>query len=131
MRISRSLQLYSTLFLFLSVLTSAWPWPRFLPDIDSLIVRRQDGGSSSSGSGSERFVPGGFKFMLILFFFRLSPSIRNKYWFIGAYTDRKLCLELNNFCSVFTVWLGCQQQWQWQWQQFDYEQTNNYLSHLI
>jgi len=57
MRISQSLQLYSTLLLFLSVFTSAWPWPRFLPDIDSLVVRQQSGGGSSSGSGSMGFAP--------------------------------------------------------------------------
>jgi hypothetical protein len=64
MRISQSLQLYSTFILLLSVLTSAWPWPRFLPDIDSLIVRQQGGDSSSSGSGSMGFTLSGLEEML-------------------------------------------------------------------
>ncbi|TVY75684.1 hypothetical protein LSUE1_G009140 [Lachnellula suecica] len=40
MRTSGSLQLYSILLIFLTTFSAAWPWPRWLPDRDSLIVRQ-------------------------------------------------------------------------------------------
>lgn len=57
MRASRSFQLYSILLLYLSAYAAAWPiWPRWLPELDSIIVRRQDNNNTTSatatGSGS-------------------------------------------------------------------------------
>src|SRR5271170_3951462 len=108
MRISQSLQLYSTLLLFLSVLTSAWPWPRFLPDIDSLVVRGGNGQSSNSGSGSTGFAPQWTREMLTEVC-RCISGHRNKYWFISTVTDRQPCLEFNHQCSV-KLWF--RSQWQ-------------------
>ena len=48
MHTSRNLQLYSIIFLLLSTFTTAWPWPRWLPELDSLIVR-QDSGNGTTG----------------------------------------------------------------------------------
>jgi hypothetical protein len=42
---SQNLLLYTTFILLLSTFAAAWPWPRFLPEIDALIVRRQDEGT--------------------------------------------------------------------------------------
>jgi hypothetical protein len=107
MRISQFLQLYSTLFLFLSVLTSAWPWPRFLPDVDSLIVRRQNGGSGSNGSGCERLPPNELELMLMLSAYSLIPAICNEHRLISTYTDCRFRPEYNHFCSVVRVWFRC------------------------
>ncbi|CZR59244.1 related to AGA1 A-agglutinin anchor subunit [Phialocephala subalpina] len=53
MRASRSFQLYSILLLYLSAYAAAWPiWPRWLPELDSIIVRRQDSNTTATGSGS-------------------------------------------------------------------------------
>ncbi|EMR84502.1 hypothetical protein BcDW1_6837 [Botrytis cinerea BcDW1] len=49
MRAQRSFQLYSILLLLgLSVFVAAWPWPRWLPEMDSLIVARADSSSSAA-----------------------------------------------------------------------------------
>jgi hypothetical protein len=40
MRTSRGFLLYSTFLVLFSTIASAWPWPKFLPDLDSIIVRR-------------------------------------------------------------------------------------------
>lgn len=48
MRTSRTLQLYSIIFLFFSTFTAAWPWPRWLPELDSLIVRQNSGNGTTS-----------------------------------------------------------------------------------
>jgi hypothetical protein len=66
--------------------------------------------------------------MLILSLCRLSAAVRYKYWFISAFTDRQF-LEYDYFCSIVRFWFRSEQHWQWQG--FYYEQTNNYLSHLI
>lgn len=50
MRKSQSLHLSAILVFFFSALTSAWPWPRFLPEIDSLVVRQQDNNPDSATS---------------------------------------------------------------------------------
>jgi hypothetical protein len=47
MRTSRSTLLYSVILL-LPTFTAAWPWPKFLPDLDSLIVQRDNTNSTSS-----------------------------------------------------------------------------------
>jgi len=49
MRASNTLHLYSVIFLCLATLTAAWPWPRWLPEMDSLIAR-QDSGNNSQNS---------------------------------------------------------------------------------
>jgi hypothetical protein len=46
MQTSRHLQLYSIIFLYLSTFAAAWPWPRWLPELDSLIVRENNGSES-------------------------------------------------------------------------------------
>lgn len=33
---------FAALFLVFATFAAAWPWPQFMPDVDSLIVRRQD-----------------------------------------------------------------------------------------
>jgi len=48
MRASRNLQFYTIILLFLSTFTAAWPWPRWLPELDSLVVRQDDNKSSKS-----------------------------------------------------------------------------------
>jgi len=49
MRAARNLQLYtSIILLFLSTFTAAWPWPRWLPELDSLIVRAENDQSQNS-----------------------------------------------------------------------------------
>jgi len=50
MRAALHLRLYSILFLYLSTFAAAWPWPRWLPELDSLVVR-QDNGDNSSSAG--------------------------------------------------------------------------------
>lgn len=50
MHASRNLQLYSIIFLFLSTFAAAWPWPRWLPELDSLIVRQDSGNSTTAAS---------------------------------------------------------------------------------
>lgn len=52
MMASRTLRVFSIILLFLSTLTSAWPWPRWLPGVDTLIVRRADDPNSSSSTGT-------------------------------------------------------------------------------
>jgi len=52
MRTSRSLQIYSLLFILLATFTAAWPWPRWLPERDSLIVARQDSQSSNTAQAT-------------------------------------------------------------------------------
>ncbi|TGO53350.1 hypothetical protein BCON_0125g00160 [Botryotinia convoluta] len=48
MRAQRSFQLYSIILLCFSTFVAAWPWPRWLPEMDSLIVARADSSSSSA-----------------------------------------------------------------------------------
>ncbi|TVY25379.1 hypothetical protein LHYA1_G003706 [Lachnellula hyalina] len=48
MRTSRSLQIYSLLFILLATFTAAWPWPRWLPERDSLIAARDDNTTGSA-----------------------------------------------------------------------------------
>jgi len=63
MRTARNLQLYSIIFLFLSTFTTAWPWPRWLPELDSLIVRRDSNNTTSASAtatgktATKTFVP--------------------------------------------------------------------------
>lgn len=52
MRTSRNLQLYSIIFLFLSTFTAAWPWPRWLPELDVLIVRQDSGNGTTAKSAA-------------------------------------------------------------------------------
>lgn len=42
MRTQRSL-VFSILFLVLATFSAAWPWPRWLPELDSLVVRQNGG----------------------------------------------------------------------------------------
>jgi len=42
MRTSRNLSIFYVLFLVFSTFTAAWPWPRWMPELDALIVRRAD-----------------------------------------------------------------------------------------
>ncbi|PBP20275.1 hypothetical protein BUE80_DR008895 [Diplocarpon rosae] len=53
MRSSQHLQLYSILFLFLATFSAAWPWPNWLPGLDTLVVR-QDSGNQNSASTTEQ-----------------------------------------------------------------------------
>jgi hypothetical protein len=46
MQTSRNIHLYSILFLCLSTFAAAWPWPRWLPELDSLIVRQNNNSES-------------------------------------------------------------------------------------
>jgi hypothetical protein len=57
MRTSRNVQIYSILFLFLSAFTTAWPWPRWLPDLDALIVRQDSDNSTVSNTQKSSFTP--------------------------------------------------------------------------
>jgi len=57
MRASRNLQLYSIILLFLSTFTAAWPWPRWLPELDSLVVRQDDNKSSKSNTQTDSHSP--------------------------------------------------------------------------
>ncbi|CAD6439949.1 55db521f-8c59-43b5-a31f-d2954f8a6df9 [Sclerotinia trifoliorum] len=50
MRTQRSFQLYSVILLCLSTFVTAWPWPKWLPELDSIIVVRQDDTSSQSSA---------------------------------------------------------------------------------
>ncbi|KAJ8064890.1 hypothetical protein OCU04_007195 [Sclerotinia nivalis] len=50
MRTQRSFQLYSIILLCFSTFITAWPWPRWLPELDSVIVVRQDDTSSRSSA---------------------------------------------------------------------------------
>ncbi|KAG0648604.1 hypothetical protein D0Z07_5595 [Hyphodiscus hymeniophilus] len=50
MRAAQNIQLYSLVLLLLSTFTAAWPWPRWLPDVDSLVVRQNDNSDQSSSS---------------------------------------------------------------------------------
>lgn len=50
MRTTTSILITTTFLLLLSTFASAWPWPRFLPEMDAIIVRRQDADSSSQSS---------------------------------------------------------------------------------
>ncbi|KAF7941013.1 hypothetical protein BELL_0172g00100 [Botrytis elliptica] len=52
MRAQRSIQLYSIILLCFSTFVAAWPWPRWLPEMDSLIVARQDSSSSSAADNT-------------------------------------------------------------------------------
>ncbi|KAI9646687.1 hypothetical protein NHQ30_004684 [Ciborinia camelliae] len=52
MRAQRSFQLCSIILLCFSTFAAAWPWPRWLPEMDSLIVARADASSSSSATAS-------------------------------------------------------------------------------
>jgi len=52
MRTSTNLHLCSVLLLLLTTFTAAWPWPRWLPEIDSLIVRQENNQNSNSASAS-------------------------------------------------------------------------------
>lgn len=40
------------IFLLFATSTAAWPWPRILPDADSLIVRRQENGGDAKDEGT-------------------------------------------------------------------------------
>jgi len=48
MRTLHSVLLYSVILLFLPIHTAAWPWPKFLPALDSLIMRRDDAGGNAN-----------------------------------------------------------------------------------
>lgn len=49
MRASQTFQIYSIILLYLSAYAAAWPiWPRWLPELDSIIVRRQDSNNTAS-----------------------------------------------------------------------------------
>ncbi|KAG4034320.1 hypothetical protein MFRU_003g02900 [Monilinia fructicola] len=50
MRAQRSFQIYSIILLCFSTFVTAWPWPRWLPEMNSLIVVRADDNSSSSSA---------------------------------------------------------------------------------
>ncbi|KAF7957962.1 hypothetical protein EAE96_003529 [Botrytis aclada] len=52
MRAQRSFQLYSIILLCFSTFVAAWPWPRWLPEMDSLIVARADSSSSSAAENT-------------------------------------------------------------------------------
>ncbi|KAF5879228.1 uncharacterized protein Bfra_006434 [Botrytis fragariae] len=52
MRAQRSFQLYSIILLCLFTFVAAWPWPRWLPEMDSLIVARADSSSSSAADST-------------------------------------------------------------------------------
>jgi len=56
MRASQHLQLYSILFLFLSTFAAAWPWPKWLPEMESLVVR-QDNGNDNGGKSTSNASP--------------------------------------------------------------------------
>ncbi|RDL32099.1 uncharacterized protein BP5553_09501 [Venustampulla echinocandica] len=53
MRASGRLQLYSIILLFLATFTAAWPWPRWLPDLDTLVVRADPSDSPSPPAPTE------------------------------------------------------------------------------
>lgn len=53
MRAQRSLQLYTITLLCFSIFVAAWPWPRWMPELDSLIVARADDKSSSSSAAGK------------------------------------------------------------------------------
>ena len=43
MRATQHMQIYSVLLLCLfSTFSAAWPWPKWLPELDSLVVRQND-----------------------------------------------------------------------------------------
>lgn len=48
----RPSQLFTAVLLFLTTFTTAFPWPNFLPDIDSLMVRQNDNDGSSAASSA-------------------------------------------------------------------------------
>ncbi|KAH6684211.1 hypothetical protein B0J14DRAFT_555196 [Halenospora varia] len=50
MRAARNLQLYSIILLFLTTFTAAWPWPRWLPELDTLVVRQNNQNSNSASA---------------------------------------------------------------------------------
>ncbi|TGO91382.1 hypothetical protein BPOR_0029g00050 [Botrytis porri] len=52
MRAQRSIQLYSIVLLCFSTFVAAWPWPRWLPEMNSLIVARADSSSSAAETAS-------------------------------------------------------------------------------
>ncbi|KAH8596848.1 hypothetical protein B0O99DRAFT_618782 [Bisporella sp. PMI_857] len=54
MRASTNLPLYSLILLFLSTFAVAWPWPRWLPELDSLVVRQDSGDSATPTTASAR-----------------------------------------------------------------------------
>lgn len=47
-----SFLLFATLLIVFTTFTAAWPWPRILPDVDSLIVRRQEDGGDAKDEGT-------------------------------------------------------------------------------
>jgi len=53
MRAAGNLQIHAIILLFLTTFTAAWPlWPRWLPDLDSLVARQNSGSGSSSVNGT-------------------------------------------------------------------------------
>ncbi|KAH7321934.1 hypothetical protein BKA65DRAFT_91283 [Rhexocercosporidium sp. MPI-PUGE-AT-0058] len=51
MRATQHIQIYSIVLLcFLSTFAAAWPWPKWLPELDSLVVRQNDNNESSSSA---------------------------------------------------------------------------------
>lgn len=49
MRASQTFQIYSIILLYLSAYATAWPlWPKWLPELDSIIVRRDNNSTSSA-----------------------------------------------------------------------------------
>ncbi|KAL2068396.1 hypothetical protein VTL71DRAFT_16494 [Oculimacula yallundae] len=51
MRATQHIQIYSVLLLcFFSTFSAAWPWPKWLPELDSLVVRQNDNNESSSSA---------------------------------------------------------------------------------
>jgi hypothetical protein len=54
MRASRTLSIYSIFLLYIATFAAAWPlnWPRWLPELDSLIVRQDNSNNTASATGS-------------------------------------------------------------------------------
>ncbi|KAH6698976.1 hypothetical protein DL95DRAFT_381571 [Leptodontidium sp. 2 PMI_412] len=51
MRATQHIQIYSILLLcFLSTFAAAWPWPKWLPELDTLVVRQNNNNESSSSA---------------------------------------------------------------------------------
>lgn len=68
MRAAGNLQLYTIILLFLSTFAAAYPWPRWLPELDALVVRQDDNSQSSRHYPTTHFIGG----MLI----SLQPQLR-------------------------------------------------------
>ncbi|KAK0099620.1 hypothetical protein ONS95_013483 [Cadophora gregata] len=54
MRATQHMQIYSVLLLCLfSTFSAAWPWPKWLPELDSLVVRQDNNENSSSAKPTQ------------------------------------------------------------------------------